>query len=320
MQTTNPLREDFTMPDTQEKPQANASEQPSGSLFRDWWEEIYPRDFINTFKGYFRNHKTFFDEVFGEHWDNKVKPIPFFFACITLVFLAGSISPYENPFEEQPTWDEVFDNMLNENEKIEFLTVLGLEEAVNIKDDFSRYVAAEKQIQNVTGVSKRPITAKHLQEYFEKTNHAPLAARAEYRVLKSKAENELGNLGFTFMLNFFLFYFLVWWRISHRFLKRPHRTPRQTVYVYMYNMSMLLLFVYVPLIFLGDEPGEILVFIPVVALIYILYKGVKVFRYTHNVGFGRLLWASILTNLVIVTLFIPLLFMSSKPKVAAEKA
>lgn len=292
--------------------QVYPSEKPSGSLIRDWWEEIYPHDFINSFKGYFRNHKTFFDEVFNEHWGNKIKPIPFFFSCVTLVFFAGSISPYENPFEEQPTWVEVYDT-LNENEKDQFINAFGLEEIQ------SQGEAMEK-IQAALGESK-PINAKQLQEYFEKdaTKNPTLAARAEYKVLKSKADNELGDLGFTFMLNFLLIYFVIFWRISHRFLKSPHRTPRQTVHVYMYNMSMFLLFVYVPLIFLGDRE-DILIFIPFVAMIYIFYKGIKVFRYTHNVGLGRLVWATILTNLVIMTFFIPLLFMSSKPDLVAEKA
>ena len=63
------------------------------NLFYDWWEEMYPRDFIHTFKNYFFNHKQFFDEVFLEQWDDKVKPLAFLFTAVGVSLIIGSISP-----------------------------------------------------------------------------------------------------------------------------------------------------------------------------------------------------------------------------------
>lgn len=122
--------------------------------------------------------------------------------------------------------------------------------------------------------------------------------------------------------------FMCYWfaaKVFHRCLNVPNRTQKETIYVYLYNSSAFIL-LYIPPAFFknesfvtrlaGNNPEFILIFTGLVfaVAIFSIVKTAMVFRYTHNVGFGRLLWASIKTFLVIflmtITLGIPLLFMS----------
>jgi hypothetical protein len=114
-----------------------------------------------------------------------------------------------------------------------------------------------------------------------------------------------------------LIYLWIVGKIFHRFLKVPHRTQKETVYVYLYNYSAFIL-LNIPAAFAGSikDPMLALFFVLffLTAGVYALIKSVKVFRYTHNVGFGRLMWAGIKSGLVVLTLGVPLLFMSSEKK------
>lgn len=221
----------------------------SGSLIRELWEHFYPRDFIATLFAYFKDHRKFFDEVLRGQWENKLKPVPFYFASYSIVLLVSLIFPFVNPF----------------------------------------YMAEETA--DMSGVNK---------------------------ILT----HELVTTALLIIV------FMCYWfaaKVFHRFLHVPHRTQKETIYVYLYNGSAFIL-LYIPQAFFknesfvtslaGDKPELILIFTGLVfaVAIFSIIKTVMVFRYTHNVGFGRLLWASIKTFLVIflmtITLGIPLLFMS----------
>lgn len=221
----------------------------SGSLIRELWEHFYPRDFVATLFAYFKDHRKFFDEVLRGQWENKLKPVPFYFTSYSVVLLVSLIFPFVNPF----------------------------------------YMAEETA--DMGGVSKF-------------LTHELVTA--------------------VLLTVFFMCYWLAA-KVFHRCLNVPNRTQKETIYVYLYNSSAFIL-LNIPSAFFknesfvtslaGNRPELILIFTGLIfaVAIFSIIKTAMVFRYTHNVGFGRLLWAGIKTFLMIflltITLGIPLLFMS----------
>lgn len=226
----------------------SSPQKDSGSLIKELWEHFYPRDFIATLLAYFKDHRKFFDEVFRGQWENKLKPVPFYFTSYSVVLLVSLIFPFVNPF----------------------------------------YMAEETA--EMGGVSKF-------------LTHELVTA--------------------ALLTIFFMCYWLAA-KVFHRCLNVPNRTQKETIYVYLYNSSAFIL-LNIPSAFFknasfvtslaGNRPELILIFTGLVfaVAIFSIIKTAMVFRYTHNVGFGRLLWAGIKTFLMIflltVTLGIPLLFM-----------
>lgn len=227
----------------------SSPQKDSGSLIKELWEHFYPRDFIATLFAYFKDHRKFFDEVFRGQWENKLKPVPFYFTSYSVVLLVSLIFPFVNPF----------------------------------------YMAEETA--EMGGVSKF-------------LTHELVTA--------------------ALLTIFFMCYWLAA-KVFHRCLNVPNRTQKETIYVYLYNSSAFIL-LNIPSAFFknasfvtslaGNRPELILIFTGLVfaVAIFSIIKTAMVFRYTHNVGFGRLLWAGIKTFLMIflltITLGIPLLFMS----------
>lgn len=295
------------------------------NLMHDWWEEMYPRDFLLTFKNYFFNHKKFFDEVFNEQWDDKVKPLAFLFSAIGISLIIGSISPWGLDFSEEPpqpeAWREITNNMDSEDFE-EFTEAFGLEEIDKIQDSTEYYNAVDNRLMEVLG-TKLPPSAKELQEYFEKNDFELLAARAEYVVLKQQVDHnefvksqEIGEVEQIIYLNAFVLWLMLYWLISHRFFKKAKRTSRETVFVFMYGLGMLIFFVYIPFIAIaGVTDDDILSYSFLVVLVLFLimiYKIFSIFKYTHNTGFFSLMIVYIKTFLVSVLFGLPLLFMRKK--------
>ena len=171
------------MQDQNSLPESNPSPKKP-NLFRDWWDEMYPHDFIRTFKNYFFNHKQFFDEVFSEHWDNKVKPMAFLFTAIGVSLIIGSISPWglktDVSMEAVPGY-QIIDS-LSQKEKVEFNKVFWLptfneyknefdltENNVRVNDSlYSLYV--KNRLEVVT--EYKPLTMSQLKEYLTDKNPA----------------------------------------------------------------------------------------------------------------------------------------------------
>lgn len=310
---------------TPASPNQLPSKKPN--LLHDWWEEMYPRDFLLTFKNYFFNHKKFFDEVFNEQWDDKVKPLAFLFTSIGVALIIGSISPWGLDFSEEPpqpeAWCEITKNMDSEDSN-EFIEIFGLHDIYQMQDSITRFEAIDTKLKEDMGLEEPP-SAKQLQKYFEENDYDLLAARAEYVVLKQQVEHdkfiksqELTEVEQIIFLNAFVLWCMLYWLISHRFFKRAQRKSRETVFVFMYGLGMLIFFVYVPFIAISgatDENALTVSFLIVLLLfLLVLYKIFSIFRYTHNTGFFGLMIVYIKAFFVAVLFGIPLLFMWKKKK------
>jgi hypothetical protein len=300
-------------------PLTSSPQKDSGSLTKELWEHFYPRDFVATLIAYLRDHRKFFDEVFAGQWEHKLKPVPFYFGSFSIVLIFSLIFPAANPFVDEAamTLDcmEVYAG-LDENERTEFIAAFGLEESSRAEDTALLSQAMQMGIQNALNLQGGTIiTAEHLQSYLEQKGHKPLAMRIENMILKNKEENEIGELPLTGGLIALLIFLWIAGKIIHRFLKAPHRAPRETVYVYLYTTSFSIL-QYIPLGLVGSATNPSYVMALLAAFfafaVYTFVKHLKVFRYTHNVGFWRLLWAGIKSGLVVLTFGVPLLFMSSE--------
>ncbi|SDR85071.1 hypothetical protein SAMN04515667_0830 [Formosa sp. Hel1_31_208] len=282
------------------------------NLFRDWWEEMYPHDFIQTFKNYFFNHKQFFDEVFNEQWDNKVKPMAFLFTAIGVSLIIGSISPWGLDFSDEPAppvaWREMQKSMSQE-ERAAFVNAFQLQDFFNLEYDSPQYSQAVDNRLMEYLKSDTLVTATKLKEYFESKNMKELALRAHYVVLKQQVEHdkflkksEIGEIEQVVYLNLFVLWCMFYWLIAHRLFKRAKRTSRETVFVFMYGLGMLIFVVYVPLIaILGALDDNVLAIgflLVLLLLIFVLYRIITIFKHTHNTGFFNLMLVYVKTFLV----------------------
>lgn len=303
------------------------------NLFQDWWEELYPREFLLTFKNYFFNHKKFFDEVFSEQWDDKVKPLAFLFSAIGISLIIGSISPWGLKLEEEALPPEAWQAMsktMDSEDINEFKDVFGLHELDIIEDSTEYFNEVDIKLMNVMNLEEPP-SAKDIQDYFEKEGYTLLANRAEYVNLKQQVEHdeyvksqEVGEIVQVVALNAFVFWCMLYWLISHRFFKRANRTSRETVFVFMYGFGMLIFFVYVPFIALmgATDAGALMMnsLIVLVLLLIMTYKIFSVFKYTHNTGFFGLMIVYFKTLLVSILFGLPLLFMRKKKKALVKSS
>ncbi|MEH6534972.1 MAG: hypothetical protein V7719_01165 [Psychroserpens sp.] len=310
------------MQDQNNLPESNPPAKKT-NLFRDWWEEMCPRDFVLTFKNYFFNHKQFFDEVFSEQWDNKVKPMAFLFTAIGVSLIIGAISPWGLKSEVSPepaAWDQIIDSM-GEQEEYEFMSVFKLQWYDEFKTNnppeydentnnslYSEYI--EQELMTVTGQST-PLTVTQLKDYFEKEEKYLLASRADYVLLKRQVEHdkeqkelEIGEIEQVVYLNLFVLWCMLYWLIAHRLFKKAKRTSRETVFVFMYGLGMLVFFVYIPFIAIAGASedhvatlgaGTIIIF---GISLFLLYRIFSIFKYTHNTGFFKLVLVYIKTFLV----------------------
>ncbi|MCK0179892.1 hypothetical protein MWU50_11360 [Flavobacteriaceae bacterium S0862] len=299
------------------------------NLFYDWWEEMYPRDFIQTFKSYFFNHKQFFDEVFLEQWDDKVKPLAFLFTAVGVSLIIGSISPWGLDFSDEPAppsaWDEMISTM-GEQEVEQFKEVFGLYEFESIEDEEQYFNRVDERLMEATGHNS-PVTATQLKEYFllDPPNYL-LASRADYVILKQKVDHEkaqkdseIGEIGQVIWLNIFVLWCMLYWLIAHRVFKTTKRTSRETVFVFMYGLGMLIFCVYVPFIAisgaLNDDVLAIGFLVVLLLFLFVLYRIFTIFKHTHDTGFFGLMMVYIKTFLVAALFGLPLLFMRKKKAV-----
>lgn len=287
------------------------------NLMHDWWDEMYPREFLLTFKNYFFNHKKFFDEVFNEQWDDKVKPMAFLLTALALTFVVSSLSPWG--FKDQPEWHQVYEN-LTETEQEQFLDVLNLQNILDIEDPNAQNESANISLAEIME-GKPPYYAKDLENYFKgKEGLEILTARAEYTNLKYSSDNEVGDVALSFTLNLLVIIFIVYWLVTHRFFKPNDRTSRETVMVWMYGMGMLYFFVYIPIIAISEAEGtwsDVLGIIILLLFLFITYKIFAIFKYTHNTGFFGLMKVYIYSAFVVMLFGIPLLFMRKKKRLRA---
>ena len=299
------------------------------NLFYDWWEEMYPRDFIHTFKNYFFNHKQFFDEVFLEQWDDKVKPLAFLFTAVGVSLIIGSISPWGLDFSDEPAppsaWDEMISTM-GEQEVEQFKEVFGLYEFESIEDEEQYFNRVDERLMEATGHNS-PVTATQLKEYFllDPPNYL-LASRADYVILKQKLDHdkaqkemEIGEITQVIILNVFVLWCMLYWLIAHRVFKTTKRTSRETVFVFMYGLGMIIFCVYVPFIAISgalDDNILAIGFLVVLLLfLFVLYRIFTIFKHTHDTGFFGLMMVYVKTFLIAALMGLPLLFMRKKKKV-----
>jgi len=288
---------------------------------------MYPRDFFLTFKNYFFNHKQFFDEVFSEQWDDKVKPLAFLFTAVGVSLIIGSISPWGLDFSDEPAppsaWDEMISTM-GEQEVEQFKEVFNLYEFENIEDDEQYFNRVDERLMQITG-HNTPLTATQLKNYFEENKYDLLASRADYVILKQQAahvkyqkETEIGEIGQVVILNLFVLWCMLYWLIAHRVFKTTKRTSRETVFVFMYGLGMIIFCVYVPFIAISgalDDNVLAIGFIVVLLLfLFVLYRIFTIFKHTHNTGFFGLMMVYIKTFLIAALFGLPLLFMRKKKK------
>lgn len=299
------------------------------NLFYDWWEEMYPRDFFHTFKNYFFNHKQFFDEVFSEQWDDKVKPLAFLFTAVGVSLIIGSISPWGLDFSDEPAppsaWNEMISTM-GEQEVDQFKEVFDLYEFENIEDEEQYFKRVDERLMEYTK-HNTPVTATQLKEYFEldPPNYL-LASRADYVILDQKVKHdeaqkelEFGEIEQVIILNVFVLWCMLYWLIAHRVFKTTKRTSRETVFVFMYGLGMIIFCVYVPFIAisgaLDDNVLAIGLLVVLLLFLFVIYRIFTIFRHTHDTGFFGLMKVYIKTFLVAALFGLPLLFMRKKKKV-----
>lgn len=315
------------MQDQENLPEVTPPEKKP-NLFHDWWEEMYPRDFFLTFKNYLFNHKTFFDEVFEEQWDDKVKPMAFLFTAIGLSLIIGAISPWGLSNEDEPNPIPALEAMLVDthdnmgfNKTTKFINYFGIQDYCNVVDTVVMYdrEMVNARLEYVTKLTQ-PLNAEQFQKYFTNNQQYELAARAEYLVLKEKMAHqefldstEIGEVWQVILLNLFVLWAMIFWLLSHRFFKKANRTSRETVHVYMYGLGMVIFFYYVPTIaILGALDANIqsigLLIISALFII-VLYRIFSIFKYTHNTGFWSLMKVYIKTILLAILYGIPILIL-----------
>jgi len=307
------------------------------NLFHDWWEEMYPREFFHTFKNYFLNHKQFFDEVFNEQWDDKVKPMGFLLTAMALSLVIGSISPWGIDLSKEeealvpppPAWQEIT-TIMGEEDTNKFIEAFNLQEAMTIDDDETRYAAVDSKLREVVG-SEYPLNAEQIQNYLVGTEkYGILATRAEYVVLKGKVahyeeseKTEMNDVLITIFINFIVLWFMLYWLVSHRFFKKANRSSRETVFVFMYGLGMIIFFVYVPFLAISGSEGDWAGYASLVILVVFLilvFKIFAIFKHTHNAGFFSLLKVYILTFFTTALFGLPLLFMKKRKNSALIKS
>ncbi|MCB0687579.1 MAG: hypothetical protein KDC53_13685, partial [Saprospiraceae bacterium] len=277
-------------------PQATSTH--NSNILHDWWEEIYPRDFLLTFKNYLFNHKQFFDEVFDEKWDNKVKPMAFLFTAIGLSLIIGSISPWGLTFFDEPpkpeSWNQITTVMDSEDHGV-FKQIFGLQDLNRTSDTILYNQLVEDRLKMRLGTANSP-TTEDLQSFFEEEGYSMLAKRAEYINLKSLSDHnqkiksqELTEIEQIIMINLLVFYAIFFWLVSHQFFSKAQRSARETVMVYMYGLGMLIFFVWIPFLASAGTTNErlpsYLHFIILAILIFLIFKFFSIFRYTHHTGF-----------------------------------
>lgn len=168
-----------------------------------------------------------------------------------------------------------------------------------ITDSITHHDSIDNRLMKRLGTSLPP-TAKDLQDYFEKEGLTLLASRAEYVNLKQEVEHaqlmksrEFSEIEQIIFMNLFVFYSMFFWLVSHQFFENADRSSRETVFVYLYGLGMLIFFVYIPFIAVaGASDADILTYLLLIVLailFIILFKIFAIFRYTHNTGFFSLL-------------------------------
>jgi hypothetical protein len=172
-------------------PVVHPPKRDAGGLSKELWEHFYPRDFVSTLLAYLKDHRSFFDEVFREQWERKLKPIPFFFASFSSVLLISLIFPAAHPFaiEETttPSWVDIY-NALDDDKRYEFISAFGLEEASQEEDIALRTEALQTRLQEALDLQGTAVTGEHLQSYLQQHGYEARAMRIENMILKSNGE------------------------------------------------------------------------------------------------------------------------------------
>jgi len=209
----------------------------------------------------------------------------------------------------------------------QFKDAFQLENLMSVEDGQILYDkdGVNDKIMEVTGKTS-PLNIEELKEYFKDNNYNELATKADYVILKEKMahykyieETELDEIDQVIILNLFVLWCMLYWLISHRFFKKAKRTSRETVFVFMYGLGMLIFFVYVPFIAIAGVTDDNLLsysfLVVLVLFLFMLYKIFSIFKYTHNTGFFSLMIVYVKTFLVSILFGIPLLFMRRKKKI-----
>ena len=197
----------------------------------------------------------------------------------------------------------------------------------HIQDTVQYFNLVDQRVKDFTGHSDS-VSATQLKEYFLKSIPPDylLASRADYVILKQKLDHdkaqkdmEIGEITQVIILNVFVLWCMLYWLIAHRVFKTTKRTSRETVFVFMYGLGMIIFCVYVPFIAISgalDDNILAIGFLVVLLLfLFVLYRIFTIFKHTHDTGFFGLMMVYVKTFLIAALMGLPLLFMRKKKKV-----
>jgi len=97
---------------------------------------------------------------------------------------------------------------------------------------------------------------------------------------------------------------MFYWLIAHRMFRKTERSSRETVFVFMYGLGMLIFFVYIPFIAIAGASENHVATLGFGTLIilgiflFLLYRIFAIFKYTHSTGFFKLMLVYIKTFFV----------------------
>ena len=212
-------------------------------------------------------------------------------ACFAAFLFVGQFAPGMGP-----TWVDVT-NQLTQEEADAFAAAFDFANApVDWSDAFGRDAQMEAHMANVMGVTGT-VRPDQIVEYLRTGGYENLALRMENIMLRGEVdEGTFQSFGLHLLL---LVYFIPLWWLTHRFLKVPHRTARETIYVYLYTFGVFMVLLGIPVLFVEEEASGVLALYVIAALVYFFVKMLRVFRYTHDVGFWQLTKAGFKVNLVV---------------------
>jgi hypothetical protein len=247
------------------------------NILQDYLRELSPRRMIRTVFRLCFSHKRFYDDVFAGRWAGITEPIPFWLTCVSIFLLLRSLAPQVDSM----TWDAGFSN-LTADEQQQFLEAFAA--GSSAATDLS---AIETHIRDAIPAAGLVITVEEVLPFLESQGYPNLALRLEnFQLRTASTIDQFVELSLEIFggIGLLLFGWLL-----HRELKVENRSAKQTIQVYMYCYGLNLLLT-IPYLFM--MPGELNYILAYVILAIIgAYMFYASFRYTHGVGFRRLMWA-----------------------------
>lgn len=273
-----------------------------GTLVRELW----PAAVLRTVAEYLRDPRRFFARVFRDDFEGIAHPVSFVVAAVAgMVAITSLTGLAETPV----TTRQALDALAAPDRA-------ALAQRLGVPSDAPVMLAAGLVAAGLATTDSLPVDS--VVARLDPTDR-PLANAL--RVARGEAEKAaaIPDWAEPLLLHLVLLCWLVpFWRLQHRFLKPPpHRTPRQTVHVFMYTSGVMLVLL-LPVVLLAgvqEEPwAEPLVTALQVPLgLYTLlvmavgwWRHTQAVRATHGAGFWRQTWASVQVNVVVVGVLLAL--------------